>query len=293
MIRSCSLFHNRLLKIALEVEMAKSCKSYFWLLILWLIVMAPGVLLADVTGSILGTVTDSSSGIVNGVRVTATNVDLNLVKETTSDASGQYHILALPVGRYKLEAAFAGFKTFVATGIVLSVNDQRRVDIVLQVGEAQQEVTVSAESIQVESINTQLGVVIEQKKIMELPLNGRGYIELLGLQPGVAPGGPNGGTRNEGAGTVSVNGQRENSNGFLVNGGDVSGAANFEAGVQPNLDAVQEFRLLTNGFDAEYGRFSGALMNAITKSGTNKIHGTAFEFLRNDKMDSRGFFDTG
>jgi len=90
-----------------------------------------------------------------------------------------------------------------------------------------------------------------------------------------------------------VNGQRENSNGFLVNGGDVSGAANFEAGVQPNLDAVQEFRLITNGFDAEYGRFSGAIMNTITKSGTNAIHGSVFEFLRNDDLDARGFFDTG
>jgi hypothetical protein len=253
--------------------------------------MLPSVVRADVTASILGTVTDASGGIVHGVRITATNVDLNLVKETTSDASGQYRILALPVGQYKVEAAFAGFKTFVTTGIVLSVNDLRRVDIVLQVGEAQQEVSVSAESLQVEATNTQLGEVIEQKKIMELPLNGRGYIELLGLQPGVAPGGPNGGTRNEGAGTVSVNGQRENSNGFLVNGGDVSGVGNFEAQIQPNIDAVREFRLITNNFDAEYGRFSGGMMNTITKSGSNSIHGTVFEFLRNDVLDARSFFD--
>ena len=140
-----------------------------------------------------------------------------------------------------------------------------------------------------ETTNTQLGEVIDEKKILGLPLNGRSYIDLFGLQTGVAPTG----TRGEGPGTVSVNGQRENSNGFLVNGGDVSGAANFEAGVQPNLDAVQEFRLITNGFDAEYGRFSGAIMNTITKSGTNSIHGSVFEFLRNDDLDARGFFDTG
>jgi hypothetical protein len=188
-----------------------------------------------------------------------------------------------------VEATFAGFQTFVETGIVLSVNEERRVDVVMRVGATQQEISVNADALQVETTNTQLGEVIDEKKILELPLNGRSYLDLFGLQTGVAPTA----TRNEGPGTISVNGQRENSNGFLVNGGDVSGAANFEAGVQPNLDAVQEFRLITNGFDAEYGRFSGAIMNTITKSGTNAIHGSVFEFLRNDALDSRGFFDTG
>ncbi|HVN80591.1 MAG TPA: carboxypeptidase-like regulatory domain-containing protein [Terriglobia bacterium] len=266
--------------------MGKGYRSWLCLVVVCAAVVLPSVLLADVTGSILGTVTDTSSAIIQGVRVTATNLDLNLVKEASTNESGQYRFMALPVGRYKLEASFAGFRNFVQTGIVLSVNDQRRVDVVLQVGEALQEVNVSAEALQVESTNTQLGEVIEQKKILELPLNGRGYVELLGLQPGVAPGG-----RDEGAGTVSVNGQRENSNGFLVNGGDVSGVVIFDAQISPNLDAVQEFRLITNSFDAEYGRFSGGLMNTVTKSGTNSIHGTVFEFLRNDHLDARGFFD--
>ena len=260
-----------------------------WLLIGCAAFVSTSALFADVTGSILGVVTDQSGAVIQGVRVTATNVDTNLITETTTDAAGQYRILSLPVGKYNVQAAFAGFQTFVATGIVLTVDEQRRVDMVLQVGAAQQEVSVNANAVQVETTNTQLGDVIDEKKILELPLNGRSYLDLFGLQPGVAPAG----TRGEGPGTISVNGQRENSNGFLVNGGDVSGAANFEAGVQPNLDAVQEFRLITNGFDAEYGRFSGALMNTITKSGNNAIHGTAFEFLRNDDMDSRGFFDTG
>src|SRR5690349_16635211 len=251
-------------------------------------VMSSSALFADVTGSILGMVTDPSAAVIQGVRVAATNVDTNLVTETTTDAAGQYRILSLPIGHYKVQATFSGFQTFVATGIVLSVDEQRRVDIVLQVGTAQQEVSVAANAVQVETTNTQLGDVIDEKKITELPLNGRSFIDLLGLQTGVAPAG----TRNEGPGTISVNGQRENSNGFLINGGDVSGAANFEAGVQPNLDSIQEFRLITNSFDAEYGRFSGAVMNTITKSGNNRIHGTAFEFLRNDAMDARGFFDT-
>ena len=261
----------------------------FWFLIGLVALMMTSSLMADVTGSILGVVTDPSAAVMQGVRVTAINVNTNLATEAVTDVTGQYRILSLPAGEYRVQATAPGFQTFVATGIVLTVDEQRRVDIVLQVGATQQEVSVSTSAVQVETTNTQLGDVVDQKKIMELPLNGRSFIDLFGLQPGVAPTG----TRNEGAGTISVNGQRENSNGFLVNGGDVSGAANFEAGVQPNLDSIQEFRLITNSFDAEYGRFSGALMNTITKSGSNSIHGTAFEFLRNDAMDARGFFDTG
>src|SRR6266481_4858984 len=262
-------------------------KSLFWLPLA--ATLLPRALVADTTGTILGLVTDPSSAVIQGVQVKVTNVDTNQSSAATSDASGQYRILSLPVGRYKMQAAFSGFQTFVETGIVLSIDQQRRIDIVLKVGTSQQEVSVNSEAVQVESTSTQLGEVIDQKKILELPLNGRSFIDLLGLQTGVAPAG----TRGEGPGTISVNGQRENGNGFLVNGGDVSGAANFEAGVQPNLDAVQEFRLITNGFDAEYGRFSGAIMNTITKSGTNGIHGSVFEFLRNDDLDARGFFDTG
>ena len=267
--------------------MARTSKSLLWLLLAAALLQC--FLMADVTGTILGVITDPSSAVVQGVQVKATNVETNQTSETTSDATGQYRILALPIGRYKVEATSPGFQAFVETGVVLSVNEQRRVDIVLRVGATQQEVSVNADAVQVETTNTQLGDVIDEKKILGLPLNGRSYIDLLGLQTGVAPAS----TRGEGPGTISVNGQRENSNGFLVNGGDVSGAANFEAGVQPNLDAVQEFRLLTNGFDAEYGRFSGGIMNTITKSGTNSIHGTVFEFLRNDALDARGFFDTG
>src|SRR5205085_7966261 len=141
------------------------------------------------------------------------------------------------------------------------------------------------------------------KKMLALPLNGRSYLDLLGLQAGVAPsgsvtiGGQSGtGARavsgyNENAGNVSVNGERETANAFLVNGGDVSEGRNLGAGLIPNLDSVEEFRLITNSFDAEYGKFSGSVMNAITKSGTNSIHGTVFEFLRNEKFDARNYFD--
>src|SRR5206468_8847751 len=208
-------------------------------------------------------------------------------------------ILALPVGNYKLTATAAGFGPFTATDIVLKVNDQLHLDITLQVGSGQQEVSVSANAVHVESESTQLGDVVDSKKMLGLPLNGRSYLDLLGLQAGVVPitsgsiqqDRPVSGYINS-PGNLSVNGQRETANAFLVNGGDVSEGRNLGAGLIPNLDSVEEFRLITNSFDAEYGKFSGSVMNAITKSGTNSIHGTVFEFLRNDKFDSTRYFDS-
>lgn len=258
-----------------------------------------GLSRADVTGSILGVVHDRSQAVVAGARIVATNVQTNFKQETVSAADGSYRILALPAGNYKITVTAPGFQQYTATDIDLKVNDQFRVDVTLEVGSVQQEVSVTANAVQVQTESTQLGDVIETKKLLALPLNGRSYLDLLGLQAGVVPvtsysmqqdrsvsGGysPN-------AGNLSVNGQRETANAFLVNGGDVSEGRNLGAGLVPNLDSVEEFRLITNSFDAEYGKFSGAVMNTITKSGTNGIHGAAFEYLRNDKFDARGFFD--
>ena len=239
---------------------------------------------ADVTGTILGIARDSSSAALSNVKVTVSNVGTNFTRSTFTDLAGEYRFQALPVGTYTVEAELNGFQTFAAANIVLDVDQQRRVDIAMQVGNLQQRIEISAASVQVETTNTQLGTVIDEKNILNLPLNGRSYIDLLSIQAGVAP-------ESAATGLISVNGQREASNAFLVNGGDVSEGRTMGAGVIPNLDSVAEFRLITNSFDAEYGRFSGAVMNAITKSGTNGFHGSAFEFLRNSDMDARGFFD--
>src|ERR1051326_6031806 len=251
---------------------------------------------ADVTGSILGTAADPSSAVLQGVVVVATNLETNQSQATRTDAAGQYRVLALPVGKYKVEASLPGFQKFLVTGIDLTVNEEHRVDVVMQVGNVTQEVEVNAAAVQVETTNSQIGQVVENKAILALPLNGRSYIDLLGLQPGVAP--TSSGTVSNrpvsgqlSAGNISVNGQRESANAFLVNGGDVSEGRNMGTSIIPTIDSVAEFRLITNSFEAEYGRFSGAIMNAVTKSGTNGFHGTAFEFLRNDKLDSRNFFD--
>jgi hypothetical protein len=261
------------------------------------LLLVPMRLAADVTGSILGTVRDPTAAVIAGVRVVATNLQTNQSQETVSSPVGEYRILALPVGKYKLEAAAAGFRTFVVTAIDLTVNEQRRIDITLEVGSVEQQIEVSATAVQVETTNTQLGQVVEEKKVLNLPLNGRSFIDLLGLQAGVVPVTTGSMEQNRpvsgslSAGNISVNGQRETANAFLVNGGDVTEGRNLGAAIIPNLDSVAEFRLITNSFDAEYGKFSGAILNVVTKSGSNGLHGSVFEFLRNDKMDARNFFD--
>jgi hypothetical protein len=267
---------------------------------LFVALVGASILRADVTGSIQGVVRDRSRGAIAGARLTIINVETNLRYEETTGPDGSYRILSLPAGNYKLSVTAGGFRTFVETDIVVKVNDQLEVDVTLDVGSVQQEVVkVEANAVQVQTENTQLGDVIDSKKMLALPLNGRSYIDLLGLQAGVAPGTaqtiqqdrPVSGLLN--SGNVSVNGQRETANAFLVNGGDVSEGRNLGAGLVPNLDSIEEFRLITNSFDAEYGKFSGAVINAITKSGTNGFHGDAFEFLRNDKLDAKNYFTQG
>jgi len=267
------------------------------LLLVLTMLFGPNAVRADVTGSILGVVHDRTQAVVAGARIVATNVQTNFKQETVSAADGSYRILALPAGNYKVTATAPGFQQFTTTGIDLKVNDQLHVDVTLEVGTVQQEVNVVANAVQVEAESTQLGDVIESKKMLSLPLNGRSYLDLLGLQAGVVPvtsgtmqqDRPVSGTLS--SGNLSVNGQRETANAFLVNGGDVSEGRNLGTGLIPNLDSIEEFRLITNSFDAEYGKFSGAVMNAITKSGTNGVHGDVFEFLRNEKFDARNFFD--
>ena len=265
--------------------------------LLALVTLFSSVSHADVTGSILGVVHDRTQSVVSGAHVRVTNAQTNFSQETVSAVDGSYRMLALPAGTYRLSATAPGFQQFVTTNIDLKVNDKFRLDITLEVGSVQQEVNVNAGAVQVETESTQLGDAIESKKMLALPLNGRSYIDLLGLQAGVVP--VTSGTMQQdrpvsgilSAGNLSVNGQRETSNAFLVNGGDVSEGRNLGAGLIPNLDSIEEFRLITNSFDAEYGKFSGSVMNAITKSGTNGFHGDVFEFMRNDKFDARNYFD--
>jgi len=264
--------------------------------ILCLLILSAATVRADVTGTIQGVVHDSSGAVVGGAKIVATNVQTNLEQETVSASDGAYRVLALPAGTYKLTVTASGFQTFTETGIEVKVNDQLRYDVALKVGSVNEQVEIVANAVQVQTESTQLGDVIDSKKMLALPLNGRSFVDLLGLQAGVAPGTaetiqqdrPVSGILS--SGNISVNGQRETANAYLVNGGDVSEGRNLGTGMVPNLDSIEEFRLITNSFDAEYGKFSGAVVNAITKSGSNNFHGDAFEFLRNDKLDAKNFF---
>jgi Carboxypeptidase regulatory-like domain len=283
------------------VNTRKGWSGTQYLIVSVLVVFGFSAARADVTGSINGVVRDRGQAVVTSAKVRITNVKTNLSQETTTGPDGSYHFLALPAGTYKISASASGFQVFNTTDITLQVNDELRIDITLQVGTAAEHVDVSANAVHVETENTQLGEVVNSKQMLALPLNGRSYLDLLSLQAGVAP--TTAGTL-EGnivsdrpvsgyitnPGNVSVNGQRETANAFLVNGGDVSEGRNLGAGLVPNLDSVEEFRLITNSFDAEYGKFSGAVMNAITKSGTNGFHGDVFEFVRNDKLDAANYF---
>ena len=254
---------------------------------------------AQVTGAITGRVTDTAGAVVSGAKVTATQTSTNFSLSAVSNGSGEYHLLALSPGSYSVVIVMSGFQTYTTTNIDVKVNDELRIDAVLTVGAVEQNVSVQANTVQVEADSTQLGDVIESKQMLAMPLNGRSYLDLMALQPGVTPvtSGTVPGDRPvsgqlSNPGNLSVNGQPEGANMFLVNGGEVNESKNMGAGLIPNLDSISEFRLITNSFDAEYGKVSGAVMNSITKSGTNRIHGDVFEFLRNNALDATNYFDT-
>jgi hypothetical protein len=256
------------------------------------------LLRAEVTGAISGTVSDPSGAAVAGAKVTLQNPDTGLVRQVTTAANGIYEFLSVPVGEnYSVQVQAPGFQKSAQTGIKLDVNQKYRADFSLKVGTINETISVTANAAQVDTTNTQLGDVISDKKMTTLPLNGRSYIDLMGLQAGVVPVASGDAVNdrpvsgNGNSGQMSVNGQRESANSFLVNGGDVEESVNNGASIVPTLDSIQEFRLLTSSFNAEYGRFSGAIVNVVTKSGSNEIHGSAYEFLRNDAMDARGYFD--
>jgi hypothetical protein len=259
-------------------------------------------------GSISGTVKDQSDALIPGASLTLVNLDWTLSYRAKSDSQGFYSFPTLPVGRYELTIEAPGFKTQKKTGIVIDADSAIRVDLSLELGERNDTVTVSAVSnqvqAQVETVETHLGEVVQDAQITALPLNGRSYTDLLAIQPGVSPvttltatsvimAGVTGTINPSGdlnPGDVSINGQRESSNGFMVNGTDVQEHMNGGTSVIPDLDSIQEFRVLTTNFDPEYGNYNGGMINVVTKSGSDSFHGNAFEFLRNTDLDAKNFF---
>ncbi len=264
--------------------------------------IAPALCASD-GGSLLGTITDPSGGPVPGARVAAIETATAVKQTITTDSRGFYSFQSLPVGRYDVEVQASGFQSLRRAGVVIDVNSKVVVDAALTVGEKTDAVTVSETAAHVETVDTQRGEVITGKQMTAVPLVSRSFTDLLALQSGVVPVtsltsdtqqdvgvsafSPSGDLN---PGTISINGQREFANSFVLNGSDVEEDVNMGTAIIPNLDSIAEFRILTSNFDAEYGEFSGGQISVVTKSGTNALHGDLFEFLRNTDLDARNYF---
>jgi hypothetical protein len=260
------------------------------LLLLLLACGAPFAGAQSTGGRIRGTVTDASGGAITGANVALINEATNVRRDTVSGSNGEYIFLEVPVGTYDVEVAQQGFKKYSRKGIAVNLNEVVSLDIPLQVGGATETVEVTGAPPIVDTTSTQLGAVVNARSSTQLPLNQRDVYQLLQLQPGVQSQiGNNLFYGSDKAGVVTVNGGRGRSNNYSVNGGDGNDLfANLPA-VQPSPDSVEEFRVITNSFDAEYGRNSGAVVNVVTKSGTNEFHGSAYEFFRNDVLNAHGY----
>ena len=253
------------------------------------------VLAQSTGGRILGRVADPSGAVLSGVKITLTNEATGVSREAQTNSSGDYFFVEVPPGQYSLQFEQKGFKKNLQKGITLEVNQVLALNTTMQIGAAQEVVEVTSEAPLVDTTSTQLGAVVDNRSVSELPLNARDTYQFLQLQPGVMSTVGSSATVVYGSdkpGAVSVNGGRGRSNNFSVNGGDANDQFVNLPTVQPTPDSIQEFRVLTNTFDAEYGRNSGSVVNVITKSGTNAFHGNVYEFFRNKLLNARGYFDS-
>lgn len=260
---------------------------------------------AGAGGSLMGTVADPSGAVMAGVTVTTRNIESGTTQKTSTNAEGLYTFSALPEGRYAVEIEQAGFQTYRSAAVAVAASGAAQVDVQLTLEAHGDAITVSESATHLDTTSNQMGELIAARQAASIPVNGRSYTDLLALQPGVIPASsqqpnavvmagctsaPPSGDLNPG--NLSVSGQRETANGFRVNGSLVQEDFNMGAAVVPNLDSIQEFRVLTNNFNPEFGNFSGGQVLVTTKSGTNEWHGSAFDFLRNTSLDARNYFAT-
>jgi len=266
------------------------CVLYVLSIAIMALLVSANVARADnVYGSIRGTVTDPSGAAVAGAKVTATNTATGISKDATTGNDGTYDFLQLAVpAPYTVSVEQTGFRKFEASRILLNVNQVYVLDVKLEVGAVTESVTVEANPAQVETTSIELGAVVDATTIVNMPLNGRDFDQLQQLEPGVvaasdARGGP-------GHGNYATNGSQPDQNSYLINGTDNNDLPLNEVQVEPSVDAIAEFKMLTGTFNPEYGRNSGAVVNAIIKSGTNNFHGDAFDFYRDTAFNARNFF---
>jgi hypothetical protein len=283
-----------------------AARTPFLILVILSLVFPALSLHAATGGGISGTVADPTGAVVAGATLKLINTAQQTIYQVASDRQGLYGFPNLPVGLYDLTITAPGFASQKKTNLTVDTDSALRMDIALAIGGQSDTVTVtSVAGVQVDTAATQLGEVVSGPQMSALPLNGRSYTDLLAIQPGVAPistllpnsvimAGVTGGLDPSGdlnPGNLSINGQRESSNGFMVNGIDVQEHMNGGTSIIPNLDSIEEFRVLTNNFDPGYGNYNGGMVTVISKSGTNAFHGKAFEFFRNTALDAKGYFD--
>jgi outer membrane receptor protein involved in Fe transport len=236
------------------------------------------------TGAISGSVKDSSDSVVPGATVTVTNTRTGQSRTAVSGAQGEFIFPALQPGEYQLDAELSGFSKKSLTGVILTVNQRLEVPIRLEVGQLSDTVSVVAEAVLVNTTDPTVGQVIEEKRVVDLPLNGRDFVQLATLSAGVE-------TRQTTRGLLATNGTRGNSLSFLFDGVDGNDANAIFLSLTPSIEAIQEFKIQTSTYSAEFGRNAGAQINLITKSGTNSFRGAAFEFLRDAALDAKNYFD--
>ncbi len=276
---------------SLRARWTAVCLIVFVAICLWI----PASLCAQgASGRILGRVSDPTGAVLSGAKVTLINEATNVSRNGLTNDSGDFSFVDVVPGTYTLQYELTGFKKNVQKGVIVEVNQVVTLNSTLQIGGSQETVEVTSEAPQVDTTSTQLGAVINDRSVNELPLNTRDTYQFLQLQPGVqAQLGSSGSLffGSDDAGSVSVNGGRTRANNFSVNGGDANDQFVNTPTIQPTPDAVEEFRVITNTFDAEYGRNSGSVVNVITKSGTNQFHGNVYEYFRNTILDSKGYRD--
>jgi hypothetical protein len=241
----------------------------------------------NANGRIVGSVTDPQGAVVPGAQISVTNVSTNDSRQTTSGADGTYQVLNLPIGTYRVTAEHAGFTKVVTDPHELLINQTLRVDVPLAIGKTSDTVVVSAEGLNVETVNSTIGGSVTGHPVQELPLNGRNVLDLALTLPGVVETNPD----SSAAGTYSVGGGRSDSVTFLLDGGMNNDLLDNGVVYNPNPDTVAEFRVLQNDYTAEYGRNAGGIISVVTKSGSNQLHGSLFDYVRNDAFNANTFFD--
>ena len=250
------------------------------------------------SATITGTVHDSTGGVVANASILLRNVDTSVERKTTSNSTGDYSFTNVPPGQYVMETTAPGFKKDLVSQFKLEVSQTATLNIALQVGEMQQSVSVEAEATAVEAATAELGAVVSTKEVNDLPLNGRNFTQLLSLTPGATPISVSQNSGGFGAAETAgseftfpaINGQTNRSNFFMLDGINDQGALTSTYAVAPIIDTIQEFKVVSHNDEAQYGGVMGGIVNVVTKSGTNQIHGSLFEFVRNDFFDARSTF---